>query len=157
MLDFSQMITRLLLALALGALIGLERELVGKEAGVRTAMMVAGGAAIFTLIGLSLPYIIAQNSADIPAIIERSGFTAIIANIVIGTGFLGAGIIIKTQSHVYGLTSAAVIWTVAAIGVLAGLGMVAIAVASAAIVALLLFALRHFGISELREGKEKGG
>ena len=149
MLDFSQMALRLFVALALGALVGLERELVGKEAGVRTSMMVAGGSAIFAIIGITLPYLVAvspENLADIIA--HNGGFLAVIANIVIGVGFLGAGIIIKTEEHVYGLTTAAVVWTTAAIGTLAGIGLIQFAVISAIIVSGLLYMLRKVDVSE---------
>ncbi len=134
-------------ALALGALMGLERELVGKEAGIRTAMMVAGGAAIFTLVGLSLPYIVAvSNVADVIA--RNGGFLNIIANIVVGIGFLGAGIIIKTQEHVHGLTTAAVVWATAAVGILAGIGLLQFALVSALIFSGTLYLLRKLGVYE---------
>ena len=139
MLDFQQMILRLLVSLVLGTMLGLERELVGKEAGIRTGMMVSAGAAIFTMTGLALPYIVAPNTADALQIItSNGGYLNIIANIVIGTGFLGAGIIIKTQEHVHGLTTAAVIWATAAIGVLVGLGIIKFAVATTSILFLVL-------------------
>ena len=60
------MLFRLAVALILGALLGLERELVGKEAGIRTEMLVASGAAIFAMVGLALPYISAMPSGAVP-------------------------------------------------------------------------------------------
>lgn len=118
---------------------GLERELVRKEAGIRTGMMVSAGAAIFSIVALELPYIVAGNGADPSQIVVgNGGYLNIIANIVIGIGFLGAGIIIKTQEHVHGLTTAAVIWATAAIGVLAGLGLFTFAIATAIILFLAL-------------------
>ena len=143
------MLLRLVVALVLGGLIGLERELVGKEAGVRTAMMVAGGAAIFSIIGISLPYIIAASGGNLTDILAHNGgFLAVIANIVVGIGFLGAGIIIKTEEHVRGLTTAAVIWTTAAVGTLAGIGLLEFAAAAAVIIAVVLYVLRKIGISD---------
>jgi putative Mg2+ transporter-C (MgtC) family protein len=72
----------------------------------------------------------------------------VIANIAVGIGFLGAGIIIKTEEHVYGLTSAAVIWVIAAVGMLAGLGLTQFAVATAVTLSVLLYIMRKLGISE---------
>lgn len=149
MLDDTQLLIRLLVALVLGALMGLEREAVGKEAGIRTAMLVSSGAAIFTMIGLMLPYLIAlspQNASDI--ISHNGGFLTIIGNIVIGIGFLGAGIIIKTGEHVRGLTTAAVVWTVAAIGILAGLGQFQFATVATIFIAGLLYLLRTLGLKQ---------
>ena len=99
------MLSRLCVALILGAFLGVERELVGKEAGVRTEMLVAAGAAIFTMIGMILPSLMTAASPTVP--IEGSGFFQIIANIVVGIGFLGGGLIIKTNDHAHGVTTAA--------------------------------------------------
>ena len=155
MLDFQQMLLRLLVSLILGALMGLERELVGKEAGIRTGMMVSAGAAIFTMIGLSLPYIIAPDTQGALQIIaSNGGYLNIIANIVIGTGFLGAGIIIKTQEHVHGLTTAAVIWATAAIGILAGLGVIKFAVTTSIVLFLVLLLVSRVGVHREEQGAE---
>jgi putative Mg2+ transporter-C (MgtC) family protein len=143
------MVLRFLAAIALGALIGLERELVGKEAGIRTTMLVSGGAAIFTIIAISLPYLVATSPQNIPDIVARnSGFLAVIANIVVGIGFLGAGIILKTGERVRGLTTAAVVWVAAAIGTLSGLNLLRFAFASTVLISGLLYALRKFGLYE---------
>ncbi len=144
MLPLSQMLVRFGIALALGALMGLERESAGKEAGIRTAMLVSGGAALFTIIGISLPYLIV--SAGEP--VASGAALNVIANIVVGIGFLGGGIIIKTQEHVHGLTTAAVVWIVAAIGILAGLGLSEFATAAAVLSAGFLFIFRKLGIYE---------
>jgi putative Mg2+ transporter-C (MgtC) family protein len=149
MMDFSQMLLHLAAALVLGGLMGLERELAGKEAGIRTSMMVAGGAAMFSIAALSLPYIIVP-AANVPEVLARNGgFLAVIANIVVGIGFLGAGIIIKTEEHVHGLTTAAVVWTVAAVGVLAGIGLIEFATVSAIVVSILLYLMRVMNVSEI--------
>ena len=150
MIPLEQMLINLVLAMALGAFIGLERELAGKEAGIRTSMLVSGGSAIFTIIALTLPFIITSNSqGNLSDVLARnSGFLTVIANIVVGIGFLGAGIIIKTKEHVHGLTTAADIWMASAIGVLVGIGLTSFAVAATAIVVLLLFILRKAKISE---------
>ena len=130
MLELSQMVLRLIFAMGVGALIGLEREIIGKEAGVRTGLIVSAGSAIFTMAAFKLPEILAmqgfQNSE--PALAFN-----VIANIITGIGFLGAGIIIKNQEagHVHGLTTAAVVWATAAIGILAGLGLFSFALIAA--------------------------
>ena len=149
MMSFSQMLMHFVTALVLGGIMGMERERVGKEAGIRTSMMVAGGAALFTIAGLSLPYFVATSPENLPQVIAaNSGFLIMIANIVVGIGFLGAGIIIKTEEHVHGLTTAAVIWTTAAIGILAGIGLTKFALAVTIISAGSLYVLRRVGIYE---------
>ena len=149
MLDFAQIMGRLVVAMICGSLMGLERELAGKEAGVRTEMLVSGGSALFTLAALSIPYIIGNQAVNIPEIIARnSGFITIIANIVVGIGFLGAGIIIKTPERVHGLTTAALVWTTAAIGILAALGLYEIAAAATILISGTLYLLRKINVSE---------
>ncbi len=137
------MIIRFGIALLLGAIIGIEREATGKEAGLRTAMLVSGGASIFTMIGVIIPYLSNLDMTTYPVLSDR-----IISNIVVGIGFLGAGIIIKTGEHVRGLTTAAVIWTTAAIGVLAGLGMYKFAFVAAFAIAFLLYSLKKMKLYE---------
>ncbi|MEK7212132.1 MAG: MgtC/SapB family protein [Patescibacteria group bacterium] len=148
MMEFSQMFLNLVVAILLGALMGWEREVVGKEAGIRTSIMVAGGAAAFAIIGLNLPYIVA-TAENVPSVIsDNAGFLNVIANIVVGIGFLGAGIIIKTEERVHGLTTAAVIWATAAVGTMAGIGMLEFAATTAIILTGLLYVLRKLGIIE---------
>ncbi len=142
------MVIRLAVALILGAILGVERELVGKEAGARTEIVVAGGSALFAMIALSLPYITASVSGNVPDLMARDSAFGVIANIVVGIGFLGAGLIIKTNDHPHGLTTAALVWTTAAIGILAGIGMIQLAAFSATIITLLLYVLRKLNISE---------
>lgn len=148
------MILHLIVALALGALMGLERELVGKEAGIRTSMTVAGGAALFAILALQLPYLVAVSPENLPEVIARnSGFLAIIANIVVGIGFIGAGIILKTEERVHGLTTAAVVWAVAAVGALAGVGLLQFAAAAAIILSGSLLVLRKMGLLDRLDHK----
>lgn len=148
MLTYEQMLINLVISLALGALIGVEREYARKEAGIRTSMLVAGGSTIFSMIALSLPYIISSPENLNEVLARNSGFLTIIANIVVGIGFLGAGIIIKNQGHVHGLTTAADIWMTAAVGVLVGVGLIQFAVISAIIISGLLYLMRKMRISE---------
>lgn len=147
MLTLTQMLIRFGVALVLGGLVGLEREKVGKEAGARTAMLVSGGACIFTIVAISLPYLVSSSSEDVGRIIsENSGYMAIIGNIIVGIGFLGGGIILKGEERVHNLTTAAAMWVTAAIGVLSGVGLVEFAVATSLIVTGLLYGLRKFDL-----------
>lgn len=157
MLTFEQMFVRFVIALVLGALLGLERELVGKEsAGIRTTMLVTSGATIFSMIALTLPYIVSAQTGNLSDVIARnSGFLTMIANIVVGIGFLGAGLIIKTDNHPHGVTTAALIWTAAAIGTLVGVGLTKFAFAAAVLLALLLYMLRKLNVSEVLEKEMK--
>lgn len=100
---------RLLIALLLGAMIGLEREWQQKIAGIRTNALVAVGAALFVLLGSKITG-------------DTSGESRIIAQIVSGIGFLGAGSILKDGLSVSGLNTAATIWCSGAVGCLAGAG-----------------------------------
>jgi putative Mg2+ transporter-C (MgtC) family protein len=104
---------RLVLSLLLGSVIGIERELHGKEAGLRPMTLVALGSTLFTLITFA-------------ALPHGTGLTIdpsrIAAQIVTGVGFLGAGTIIQARGAVYGLTTAAAIWIVAAVGTAVGVG-----------------------------------
>ncbi|MFA6365239.1 MAG: MgtC/SapB family protein [Candidatus Paceibacterota bacterium] len=147
MLTFEQMIVRLAVAVVLGALIGLEREWIGKEAGVRTNIMVAAGSTIFAIISISLPYLIAVSSENLPEVIARnSGFLGVIANVVVGIGFLGAGIIVKHDMHVRGLTTAATVWFTSSIGVLVGIGLAIFATFATVSMVFLLVVLRKINL-----------
>ena len=140
MLDFwgsfdLEILAQLIISVALGAIIGFERELKHRPAGLRTHMLVCLGATIFTIISLSF---------DIdPA--------RIAAGIVAGIGFLGAGNIIAHKGHVRGITSAATLWVVAGIGLSVGMGEFIIAGFSAG----LVFAILQLGRFEKWESKEK--
>ena len=122
---------RLALAAVLGGAVGLERELAGKPAGLRTNLLIAMGAALFTHVSLAIPA--ATGSGD-PA--------RIAAQVVAGVGFLGAGTIIHARHAVHGLTSAATVWVVAGLGVAVGAGVEHDAVLATLIVLVALTALR---------------
>ncbi len=110
---------RLLLAAVLGGLIGLERELSGKPAGLRTNLLICVGAAL--LMELSINVATIANVQNVAAGTEfRADPARIAAQIVSGIGFLGAGTILVMRGHVVGLTTAATIWVVAAIGMAVG-------------------------------------
>ena len=148
MLTPETMLIRLLGALALGALLGLEREIVGKEAGVRTVMLVTGGASIFAMIALALPYITAATTGNLPDATALNSAFSVIANIVVGIGFLGAGLIVKLDDHPHGVTTAALVWTAAAIGTLMGLGMIIFAITAGILITILLYVLRAVNVAK---------
>ena len=119
-------IGRLLMACLLGALVGLEREVKRKSAGVRTNLLICMGSAFFTLLSAVL-----AGDAN-----PDKGRVA--SNIVQGIGFLGAGLILHNRSRVSGLTSAASVFVVASIGMACGAGLYAAAAVAAIIVILAL-------------------
>lgn len=123
---------RVLLAALMGAVLGLEREWRGKEAGLRTNTLIAIGAALFTAMSMA--------SAGDPG--------RIAAQVVTGVGFLGAGAIMRTGANVHGLTTAALIWVNAAIGVAAGAGHLRLAAMCTGITLAAMLVLipldRHF-------------
>src|SRR3712207_9270584 len=117
-LDWLDIVFRLGLAAVLGGAIGLERELREREAGLRTHLLVSLGAALFTLVSA---YAWTDWSFSTPRGLVFDP-TRIAAQIVTGVGFLGAGAIIRQGLTVRGLTTAATLWAVAAIGMAVGAG-----------------------------------
>ena len=119
---------RFLLAVALGAVIGYQRERAGKAAGMRTLILVGSGAALFTVVS---EFGFGTQGVDI---------SRVAAGVVAGIGFIGAGVILRGQreEEVAGLTTAATIWVTAAIGLAAGAGMYLISVISTAIITGIL-------------------
>jgi putative Mg2+ transporter-C (MgtC) family protein len=152
-LDFNQQLElagRLAIALVLGAVIGFERELGRQPAGFRTHSLVALGAALFT-------------------IISAYGFTGpgidptrIAAQIVSGIGFIGAGTILHHRGSIRGLTTAASLWSAAAIGMATGAGLLVIAAVGTVLVVVVLLVLegvegalrRRLGIAADRPAAE---
>jgi putative Mg2+ transporter-C (MgtC) family protein len=124
-----ELVLRLGLSVALGAVIGLERERDRQAAGLRTHILVTLGATLFTIVSA---YGFSGPSAD-P--------TRIAAQIVTGIGFIGAGAILHHRGSVHGLTTAASLWAVAAIGMAAGAGLYPMAIASTGIVLVVLWLL----------------
>ena len=137
-LGWSDVAIRLAVAAVLGGAIGAERELRDREAGFRTHLLVSVGAALFTLVSA---YAWTDWSFS-----SRDGIvfdpTRIAAQIVTGIGFLGAGAIIRQGLSIRGLTTAATLWVVAAIGMAAGTGYYWAAVATTALVLVILWPLR---------------
>ena len=122
-----EIILRLLLATALGAIIGFQRERAGKPAGLRTHVLISLGAAVFTVAS-----IYGFGAASDPA--------RIAAGVLLGVGFLGAGVILRTgEGIVAGLTTAATIWVVASIGLAAGAGMYLVAAVATVLILIVLY------------------
>jgi putative Mg2+ transporter-C (MgtC) family protein len=128
-----EMVTKLLLASVLGALIGLEREVHGRPAGFRTHLLVSLGSCLFTIISIDFYRIYGNFSGTVPIGVDPG---RIAAQVVSGIGFLGAGAIIREKASIRGLTTAACLWVAAAIGLSCGVGRYAPAI----VVTLLSFA-----------------
>ena len=128
---------RLFLAALLGGIIGLEREATGKPAGFRTNLLICLGAALITEISIAIAH---DTALQQPL---RADPGRIAAQIVSGIGFLGAGTIMQTRGSVTGLTTAATMWVVAAIGMATGAGAYVIAGTATAITFIALRVLHH--------------
>ena len=129
---------RLVVAAGLGAAIGFERELRDREAGMRTHLLVALGSCLFTLVSAYGFNEFLVNGGSV----VRADPSRIAAQIVTGIGFLGAGAIIREGLSVRGLTTAASLWIVAAIGMAAGAGYYGAAIGSTVLTLLALWPLR---------------
>ena len=119
---------RLVVAAALGAAIGAEREFQDKAAGLRTIMLICVGACLFTIMGQEL-------------IVDEGDPTRIPSSIVSGVGFLGAGVIFRRGKRSTGITTAATIWCAAGLGMASGGGRFAIAIIAGVIIFIVLMVL----------------
>ena len=136
---------RVTLAAILGGIIGIEREWRGRPAGFRTNILIAIGACLFTVLsieGFPLDGSTAQDSARVAA------------QIVSGVGFLGAGALLQTRNKTKGMTTAATIWLVAAIGMAVGTGAYFLAVFTTLLTAAVLQLLRPVSKMVEQEGKQ---
>ena len=121
-----EMVLRILMAAALGAIIGYQRERAGKSAGLRTVVLVCVGAALFTM-------------ASIYGFSAVADPARVAAGIVIGIGFLGAGAIMRREGgHIEGLTTAATIWVMAAVGLATGAGLYLVSAVTTAVILIVL-------------------
>ncbi len=132
---------RVLIAAALGVILGLERQFSNKDAGLRTYALVASGSALFTVLSIE-----GFDAADT---------SRVAAQIVTGIGFLGAGLIFRRGVNVQGLTTAAGLWSVAAIGMAAGTGLWGLAIVVTVIVLFVLKVSDHFS-KQLRSQAFRG-
>jgi putative Mg2+ transporter-C (MgtC) family protein len=139
-------VVRLVIAVALGGLVGWQRAVEGKPAGIRTHMLVTLGAALFVQ---------ASQSAGL----DHADASRVIQGVVTGIGFVGAGAIMKVQEEhiVHGLTTAASIWVAAGVGVAAGLGRVWWAVLAAVIAILIMSVFGRFEHQRLPKEPGKSG
>ena len=131
MLSTQEIVARLLVALLLSGVVGLQRARPGKAAGMRTHILVGVGSALFTLVSGYAFHSTAANADRIAA------------QIVSGIGFIGGGAILKERGSIKGLTTAAGLWTAAALGMAAGAGLYSMGVISAIIILLTLVVLRR--------------
>jgi len=131
-MEWTTIVIRLAASIVIGGLIGLERELEHKPAGLRTIILVCLGSTIFMLIGFELG-------------LASSELGRIVAGTVTGIGFLGAGAIIRARGEVYGLTTAATIWLASGLGLAIGAGYYILAIIACVSV---LMVLRILGIVE---------
>ena len=131
-MGWTTIVIRLAISIIIGGLIGLERELEHKPAGLRTIILVCLGSTIFMLVGFELG-------------LAGSELGRIAAGVVTGIGFLGAGAIIRARGEVYGLTTAATIWLASGLGLAIGAGYFTLAIIAAIFV---LVVLRLLGIVE---------
>jgi putative Mg2+ transporter-C (MgtC) family protein len=146
-LTLEQISFRLIAALVLSAVIGLERQVHEKPAGIRTHALVGLGATIMTICGVLVASVYGNDGNTVSVDPSR------LASVVIqGIGFIGAGVIIQSRGSVKGLTSAATLWFVAALGIAVGFGFWEMA-AAATIMALLLLIIfrKHEEEAELLE------
>ena len=131
---------RLALAAALGSIIGLEREFREREAGLRTHLLVSLGSALFTIVSAFGFHDVLTHD---PQVVVRLDPSRIAAQIVSGIGFLGAGAIIRQGLSIRGLTPAATLWVVAAIGMAAGAGFYSVAIITTVVALVALWPLRY--------------
>ncbi len=141
-----QIVFQLILAVILGAIIGLERERKGKEAGFQTYSLVGLGACLFAIIGLESFSLFAGN----PGI--KFDPLRIITAVATGIGFIGAGVVIFRRDHMEGITTAAGLWCTAAIGVAVGFKFYLLACITAI---LTLIVLAGFGAAEKKFARNK--
>jgi len=137
-ISIGEIALRLVVAAALSGLVGLEREWRERAAGLRTHMLVGVGSALFTLISAYGFNEFLVGSTNV----VRTDPTRIAAQIVTGIGFLGAGAILHAHGAVVGLTTAATIWVVAAVGAAVGAGAYVEGVGTSVLIILVLVGLR---------------
>ncbi len=139
--DDLSLLLRLLAAGGLAAVLGWERQKAGKSAGLRTHILVAIGAALF----VSLADLTSRAAGGTAASVLRLDP---LQGVAVGIGFLGAGLIFKSENRVHGLTTAASIWTTAAVGFACGIGHYVLAAGATLILFVVLRLLARFEVAE---------
>ena len=135
LLTTADLIIRIAIAMGLGTIIGLERTLAGKGAGMRTYAMVTLGSSLFILISEIILSTVSNPSLANPLLIASS--------IITGIGFIGAGLVIFQSNKIIGLTTAAGLWVSSGVGIACGFGLFTLALI-ATVAALLVFTLMWF-------------
>lgn len=128
---------RLLMAAFLGSVIGIERDMHGRAAGLRTHMLVSLGAALFTIVSFSIGSVLGSET-----FLGDPGRIA--AQVVTGIGFLGAGTILQNGISIRGLTTAACLWIAAAIGMATAVGLFKLSIPTTCVTVFALVALKNF-------------
>jgi putative Mg2+ transporter-C (MgtC) family protein len=128
--QFIRVVVRLVASVIVAGIIGIQRESVGKSAGLRTHILVALGSTVFVL-------------GAIGAGMHEDAISRVIQGIVTGIGFIGAGTILKRETQIHGLTTSAGLWTTCAIGVVIGLGELGIGLISGVIALIVLTVVRR--------------
>lgn len=149
-LTAEMIVARIGLAALLGLLIGLDRQHLRKPAGMRTMLMVAFGACLFTLGGIRL----ASAGSSVGTGFNTDALSRVIQGVIGGIGFLGAGVILRDRGTVRGVTTAAGLWVTAGVGIACGLGEYLLAIFSA-VFAILAFTSSRFFVRE-ENGHENG-
>jgi putative Mg2+ transporter-C (MgtC) family protein len=148
-MEFQVIVLRLGLSVLLGGMIGWEREAVDKPAGLRTLAMVCVGSTLFAILSLELVH---ATGAD-----QNWDPLRIVAAIIQGVGFLGAGAVLQRGETIKGLTTAATLWAVTAVGAAVGFGVYATAILGAAAILVILRGLRFIYTHRARDSTPRTG
>lgn len=159
MFDLNDMMFRLLVAAILGAIIGLERELTHKAAGLRTHMLVSMGSCIFMVLSMTnLAELSNFHALTNSAMITNVNYdpSRIGAQIVTGIGFIGGGALLKEGNSIRGITTAASLWNTAGVGMLVGVGLHGLAVFATLIAVIILYTMGKIPwVKEYKRFKDK--
>jgi putative Mg2+ transporter-C (MgtC) family protein len=145
-ISVAELILRLGVSVVLGGVIGYERERRERPAGLRTHLLVSLASATFMLVSAQFPFSQHYAGDDFSGSYLRADVGRIAANVVVGIGFLGGGAILRFGLRVEGLTTAASLWLVAAVGLASGAGLYVLAIVSAAIAMFALVGLHYLEI-----------
>ena len=136
-IEDGDILIRIIFAIILGSMIGLERELTNKSAGLRTQIMVCLGACIFTILSI-------YGFSTAVTLYPLGDPSRVAAQIITGIGFIGAGTVLRQGLTITGLTTASTLWIVAAVGMACGCGKINLAVVSAVLAVAILVLIRTF-------------
>ncbi|MFW6346779.1 MAG: MgtC/SapB family protein [Halomonas sp.] len=149
-LPLLDILARLGVATGLALAVGLERELRGKPAGLRSHMLVALGAAAFIIVGMEIMHTTSLDDSS-----ARIDPTRIVEGVIGGIGFLGAGSIIRSGASVQGITTGASIWLAGAIGIAAGVRHFSLAIMVTVLALVIVIVLGHFEREVIEKGSSR--